>query len=191
MIPSLETPRLELRPLELADAEQTQRLFPQWEIVKYLAPHVPWPYPDDGALIYYRDKALPAMARGDEWHWSLRLKSDPSQHIGSVALLKAENNNRGFWLGLPWQRQGLMTEAVDAVTDYWFGVLGFSVMRVPKAVANIASRRISEKNGMRIVAIEERDYVSGRFPTEIWEITAEEWRARRAIRNAARRSDPL
>jgi ribosomal-protein-alanine N-acetyltransferase len=31
---------------------------------------------------------------------------------------------------------------------------------------------------MRIVAREERDYVSGRLPTEIWEITAEEWRAR-------------
>ena len=30
-------------------------------------------------------------------------------------------------------------------------------IRVPKAVANTASRRISEKTGMRIVATEERD----------------------------------
>ena len=44
---------------------------------------------------------------------------------------------------------------------------------------NTASRRISEKSGMRIVALEEHDYVSGRLPTEIWEITAEEWNARR------------
>jgi ribosomal-protein-alanine N-acetyltransferase len=190
MIHSLETPRLVLRPLELADAEQTQRLFPHWEIVKFLASSVPWPYPDDGAFTYYRDRALPAMARGEEWHWSLRLRSDPGQHIGSAALMKTENNNRGFWLGLPWQRQGLMTEAVDAVTDYWFDVLGFPVLRVPKAVQNIASRRISEKQGMRVVAAEERDYVSGRFQTEIWEITAEEWRARRAIRSAALSSDP-
>lgn len=73
-----------------------------------------------------------------------------------------------------------MTEAVEAVTDYWFETLKFPVLRVPKAVPNIASRRISEKQGMRIVAIEARDYVSGRFPTEIWEITAEEWRARRS-----------
>ena len=96
---------------------------------------VPWPYPDDGALIYYRDRALPAIARGEQWHWSLRLKSDPREHIGVVSLLKGENNNRGFWLGLPWQRQGLMTEAVNVITDYWFNQLGFSVMRVPKAVA--------------------------------------------------------
>jgi RimJ/RimL family protein N-acetyltransferase len=27
---------------------------------------------------------------------------------------------RGVGLGLQWQRQGLMSEAVEAVTDYWF-----------------------------------------------------------------------
>jgi hypothetical protein len=39
-----------------------------------------------------------------------------------------------------------------------------------------------------MVAIEEADYVSGRFPTEIWEITAEEWRARKKSRDAENRS---
>jgi hypothetical protein len=32
---------------------------------------------------------------------------------------------------------------------------------------------------MRVMATTERDYVSGRLPAEIWEITAEEWRAKR------------
>jgi RimJ/RimL family protein N-acetyltransferase len=180
MVPRLETPRLELRPLELADAEQTQVLFPKWEIVRFLASRVPWPYPDDGALTYYRDHALPAIERGEEWHWSLRLRSTPAQLIGCISLLKTENENRGFWIGLPWQRQGLMSEAVDVVTGYWFDELGFPVLRAPKAIANTASRRISEKSGMRVVAVEERDYVGGRFPTEIWEITADEWRLRHA-----------
>jgi RimJ/RimL family protein N-acetyltransferase len=94
--------------------------------------------------------------------------------------MRDEDNNRGFWLGLPWQKQGLMTEAVEVVTDYWFDELKFSTIRAPKAIANTASRRISEKTGMRVVAMEERDYVSGRLLSEIWEITAEEWRARRA-----------
>jgi hypothetical protein len=31
---------------------------------------------------------------------------------------------------------------------------------------------------MRVVAVEERDYVSGRLLTELWEITAEEWNAK-------------
>jgi len=65
MIPTLETRRLLLRPLELADAEQAQILFPHWEIVRHLADAVPWPYPADGAHCFYRDVALPAVERGD------------------------------------------------------------------------------------------------------------------------------
>jgi ribosomal-protein-alanine N-acetyltransferase len=180
MTPELETARLVLRPLALADAEQAQALFGQWEIVKYLANQVPWPYPADGAYTYYRDRALPAVERGEEWHWTLKLKSNPDQMIGSISLMRGENNNRGFWIGLPWQGQGLMSEASEVVTDYWFGTLRFPMLRVPKAAINVASRRISEKNGMRLVAMEEREYVSGRLLTQIWEITAEEWRSRRA-----------
>jgi [ribosomal protein S5]-alanine N-acetyltransferase len=177
----LQTDRLLLRPLQLADAEQTQRLFPHWEIVKHLNAIVPWPYPADGALTYYRDVILPAIERGDEWHWTLRLKQSPDQHIGSIGLTKDKADNRGFWLGLPWHGQGLMTEAVIAANDYWFDVLGFPVLRAPKAIANSSSRRISEKTGMRIVATEERDFVSGRLPCEIWEITADEWHKARAL----------
>ena len=179
MTPILETPRLILKPLELADAAQTQVLFPQWEVVRHLAKGVPWPYPPDGAYTFYRDVTLPAVARGDEWAWTLRLKNNPNQLIGAISLLRSEKINRGFWLGLHWHGQGLMSEASEVVTDYWFDVLMFPLMRIPKAVDNTPSRRISEKQGMRVVAIEEHEYVSGRFLTEIWEITAEEWRRHR------------
>ena len=182
VIATLQTKRLLLQPLQLADAEQTQRLFPQWEMVKFLSKQIPWPYPADGALIYYRDVALPAVERGQQWHWTLRLRRSPEEHVGSIGLISKDGHaTRGFWLGLPWQGQGLMTEAAIAVNDYCFGVLGFSVLRVPKAVVNIASRRVSEKTGMRVIATEEREYVSGRFLTEIWEITADEWRERRML----------
>jgi ribosomal-protein-alanine N-acetyltransferase len=179
MIPVLETTRLFLRPLGLADAVQVQELFPHWEIVRYLTHMVPWPYPPDGAYKFIRDVAMPGMERDEAWHWTLRLKVAPGQLIGVISLRKSDNKNRGFWLGLPWQRQGLMSEASTAATDYWFDVLKFPVLRAPKAVANTASRRISEKQGMRVVAHVEQDLVCGRLPAEVWEITAEEWRARR------------
>lgn len=181
--PVLETPRLLLKPVELADAPQIQALFPQWEIVRYLRNVVPWPYPADGALHYLRDMALPAIARGDAWHWTLRLKEKPAQMIGFISLMKNENENRGFWIGLPWQGRGLMSEACDAVTDYWFEALKLPVLRAPKAIVNAASRRISEKQGMRLIATEEREFVCGRLQSEIWEITAKEWRARKEARS--------
>ncbi len=174
--PPIETPRLRLRPLELADAGAVQRHFPHWEIVRFLNDRIPWPYPADGALTHIRDHALPAMARGEEWHWTLRPKGGPDEAIGMVSLMMEEDNNRGFWLARPWQGRGLMAEAADAVTAFWFEALGQEVLRVPKAVANLGSRRLSERSGMRVVRTDTRAYVSGRHPTELWEITRTEWR---------------
>ncbi len=50
---SLETARLILKPVELADAPQLQILFRHWEIVKYLVNIVPWPYPPDGMETFF------------------------------------------------------------------------------------------------------------------------------------------
>ena len=179
MIPFGRTERLILRPLQLADAPQMQQLFPRWEIVRYLLNRVPWPYPADGALQYLRDVALPQIERGEAWHWSLRLAAQPDQLIGVIGLVRSPADNRGFWLGLPWQGHGYMMEASSWANDFWFDTLGFSVMRIPKAAANLPSRRISEKQGMRLVGTEMRDYVAGRMLAEIWELTADEWHAQR------------
>jgi RimJ/RimL family protein N-acetyltransferase len=174
----LTTPRLLLRPLDVADAAQVQLLFPRWEIVRYVTAVVPWPYPEDGALTFCRDVALPAMERGEAWYWSLRLHEAPGQLVGTIMLKRGERENRGFWIGLPWQRRGLATEACAAANAFWFEVLGFPLLRVAKAAANEPSRRISLREGMRFVGTEESDFVSGRLLTEVWELTVDEWRAR-------------
>jgi len=186
MIPAGTTERLILRPLEMADAPAIQELFPRWEIVRYLLSRVPWPYPPDGALHYCREIALPQMERGEAWHWTLRLRSEPAQPIGHLNLMKGEEDHRGFWLGAPWQGQGLMSEACAWANDFWFETLGFPVLRVAKAAANTASRRISQKQGMRLTGLVEKDYVAGRAPAEVWEITVEEWRAWKARRQSCK-----
>lgn len=177
-VPTLETPRLLLRPLELSDAAQVQALFPRWEIVRYMATAIPWPYPSDGALAFLRDVALPAVARGEAWHWTIRRKEAPGRLIGAINLNAGRDEHRGFWIAVPWQGRGYATEACAAATAYWFDVLGFPVLRVGKAVANAPSRRISERSGMRRVGVEERAFVAGRLPAEVWELTAAEWRRR-------------
>lgn len=174
-IPTLYTDRLILRPLQLADAEAVQAQFAHWQVVRYLNALVPWPYPADGALSYLRDLALPAMARGEEWHWAICLKSAPGQLIGNVSLMDETDNNRGFWLAPAWQGQGYMGEASAAVTAYWFEVLQRPLLRAPKAAPNLSSRRISEHSGMRLINCDEGDFVAGRLPRELWEITREEW----------------
>ncbi len=180
MICEGRTERLLLRPLAQADAAQIQQLFPQWEIVRYLLNRVPWPYPPDGAETFVRDIALPQMERGEAWHSTLRPLDEPSRLIGLISLIKGDEDNRGFWLAPAWQGKGLMTEACVWANDFWFNTLGFTTLRVAKAAENLTSRRISQKQGMRLVGVEEKDFVGGRLPSEIWEITAEEWREAKA-----------
>lgn len=171
----LETPRLQLRPLQLSDAQQVQPLFGQWDVVRYLNAQVPWPYPNDGALTFIRDLALPAMQQGREWHWTLRLHSAPDQLIGVISLMDTPGNNRGFWIAPAWQRQGLMGEACRAANHFWFQTLQRSTMQVPKAVANVASRQLSLREGMRLIDSGKSDYVSGRLPSQTWELSRDEW----------------
>ena len=87
-VPPLETPRLVLRSMEFADLPQVQAIFPQWEIVKYLNASVPWPYPADGAEVFFRELALPARERGEEWLWTIRLKTQPETIVGVITLTK-------------------------------------------------------------------------------------------------------
>jgi RimJ/RimL family protein N-acetyltransferase len=178
--PVLETPRLILRPLCREDAPAMQAQFPRWEIVRLMDGAIPWPYPDDGCLTYLTTVALPAAAAGEAWHWSIRRKAAPDALIGVVSLMLKPDDNRGFWLSTDHQGQGLMIEASSAATDFWFEGLGHPVLRVPKAADNAASRRISERVGMRVVETFDKALVCGVHPCELWEITHEAWRAYRA-----------
>ncbi|MGV8865252.1 MAG: GNAT family N-acetyltransferase [Pseudomonas sp.] len=184
--PTFKTRRLILTPLQLADAADIQLLFPHWEVVCFLDSRVPWPYPDDGALTYVRDLALPAITAGREWHWIIRIADDPAISIGSICLYDQPGNNRGFWLAPQWHGQGYVGEACEVINTYWFETLGHSVMQVPKAVGNHASRKISEREGMRLVDTRLGNFVSGPLLKETWELTQEEWLKRKSTFEARR-----
>jgi RimJ/RimL family protein N-acetyltransferase len=183
-LPTFETVRLFLQPLCIEDAPLIQAVFPQWEIVKYLGAQVPWPYPEDGAEQFIRHVAIPAMEAGEAWHWSIRPKSTPHALIGVISLMDKPDENRGFWLDPKWQGQGMMSEAADAVTEYWFGELGKSQMRIPKAIDNLPSRKISQRSNMRIIATIQKQLVCGECTSEVWEITKDEWNKYRSSKCA-------
>jgi [ribosomal protein S5]-alanine N-acetyltransferase len=131
MTVEFHTKRLLLRPVQLCDAEHTQRLsavgdrqVPQHKSSLALSRA-------DRVLNVYRNEILSGIERGEEWHWTLRLKEAPEQHTGVISLPRDEWDNRAYWLGLPCHGQGLMTEAVVVVSVYWFDVLGFP--RSPRA----------------------------------------------------------
>lgn len=176
-LPTLTTERLLLKPLISEDAIQIQKLYPRWEIVRYMVASVPWPYPDDGAESYVNNVALPDMAKGIAWFWTIRRSEAPEEIMGLICLYDVDDNNRGFWLAPEYQGQGYMREATIAATDYWFNTLNKPVLRTQKAAANNRSQRISMGSSMRLIRTEKTDYVSGLLDSELWEITRDEWNA--------------
>lgn len=179
-MPILETPRLRLRPLRLADAPRVQELFPHPEIVEFMAAAIPWPYPDDGARQHI-ESVLPKMAVGHQFDWAITLKSaDDDRLIGIISLYPEGEDNRGFWLGKSYQRQGLMTEAMSAVNDFAFDVLRMPYLTLNNAEPNKASHRLKEISGAKIIEInDDVPYVGGRFRQIRWHLTREDWESHR------------
>ena len=180
--PVLHTPRLVLRPVRSKDAPVIQRRFAQWEVVRWLDAQVPWPYPPDGAATFVA-RCLEEMARGEKSHWAIVPKRGPADLIGFINLWPddgASQNQRGFWLDPAFQRQGLMSEAADRVTDYAFRVLGWPCLWLSNAQDNHASRRIKEKQGARLVDMLIGRYVGGETSRMVWLLMRENWIGRQA-----------
>ena len=185
--PVLQTPRLVLRPIRSKDAPVIQRRFPRWEVVRWLNQRIPWPYPADGATAYVAG-CLEEMARGEKAHWAIIPKSGPADLIGVIDLWPDDgtsHDQRGFWLDPEFHGKGLMTEAADRVTDYAFRTLNWPHLWLTNAQDNHASRRIKEKQGARLVDLKIGEYVSGRGPLMIWQLTQANWSLRQPAPSAA------
>jgi len=180
--PTLETDRLVLRPLRMADASVIQRRFVKWEIVRFLNGNsVPWPYPPDGAAGHVA-QCLDAMARGEKLHWVIVLKSTPDELIGRIDLWPDDGKSRdmrGFWLDPDHQGKGLMTEAAERVTEFAFVELGWPHLWLSNDERNTASARIKEKQIAVLVDREPCRSVAGAGTRQVWLLKREDWLARR------------
>jgi RimJ/RimL family protein N-acetyltransferase len=79
----------------------------------------------------------------------------------------------GYRLHPDYWNRGLITEAACAVRDH-----GFADLKLPRVISlihpeNIPSRRVAEKNGMKV----EKEITFRGFPTLVYAITREEWLA--------------
>lgn len=176
--PILKTERLILRPISLDDAPNVQKYFGNWEIIQYIS-NALWPYPDGAAEAYIRDIVLPDVQAGNSHVWAITLAEEGDGAIGMIdyRIVSSKNNdNRGFWLALPYHGRGLMTEAVCAVNGFVFEGLGVEVFRTRNVKGNVGSRRIKEKTGGVVIEEIEEQLKNGNAEImELWEISKESW----------------
>jgi RimJ/RimL family protein N-acetyltransferase len=178
--PVLETERLILRPVTMDDAPSLQKHFNNWNIIRRIGVNAPWPYPEDGAESFLKMQQE-FIRDGKVFLWTINLKDKPNEAIGLIEFRFREemDDNRGFWLSEDHWGHGYMSEAVEATQDWIFFELGKDKVIAKNAFDNVASRRVKEKTGARHIGQDVGKYHEGEKAQDIWEITAESWRAYR------------
>lgn len=142
----LETRRLWLRWPRESDAPALTALAGDWDVAQMTAT-MPHPYGDEDAARFILD-ARAANSRGAALRFALTLKTFPRKFVGLIGVEAAGHGARlGFWLGRPFWGAGLMSEAVEAVTDAFFRVTEGDQLSALALPGNAASRAVLEKAG--------------------------------------------
>lgn len=175
--PTFETERLILRPVTVPDLISYQQNFNDYEVIRYLASVVPWPYPENGVEDFFQSILSPKQGK-DYWHWGIFAKENASETIGGIDLWRhSEIDNRGFWLTRKHWGKGYMTEAATKINDHAFNDLGFEVLYFGNAIANIGSRKIKEKTGAISIGTRPFKFVDPDVnESEMWKLDKAAWR---------------
>ena len=152
-IPTLLTPRLTLRPLNLEDAPIVQRLAGEWEIAE-TTERIPHPYENGMAEEWIRTQQQ-AFNKKESVALAITLKAD-STLIGAIGF-EIDQPYRcaeiGYWIGMPYWGHGYCTEAASEMLRYAFQDLGMKRVQGRTMTKNPASGRVLEKIGMKLEGI--------------------------------------
>lgn len=174
----LHTARLDLRPLDDADAPALFAMHADPEFMRYWST-TPWTDIDQARAMIARDRV--EIAAGQHLRLGLHRRSEPGL-IGTVSLFQLNWPNRraevGYGVARPFWRQGFMAEAVAALVTHAFATLGFNRLEADVDPRNIGSVRGLEKLGfVREGYLRERWIVGGEVSdTALYGLLAREWR---------------
>ena len=176
----VETQRLVLRPLELADADALFPYASDPELSKMLS----WdPHTDRGDTVAFVERMQAGLADGTNIAWAIVFEGAP---VGVISIdgirwqfraWRQDKAEIGYWLGRPYWGRGIMSEAAMAALRFAFEMLGLHKVTIGCVEGNDASRAIIEKLGFRFLATFQDDfYRFGRWwDHRRYELTASEW----------------
>jgi len=182
----LVTDRLVLR---LPRAEDVAAVLPhagQWDVARFTS-SIPHPLSEDDARVWL-SRGAEARAKGAGVQLIMTDRADGTIR-GVVGLGWGHTwpeAEVGYWVGPPFQGQGLATEAVRAILGLGFEALGLATVFATTKPDNVASRRVLEKVGLRPDG--QRLRIDAVARGEIWDherlsIDRATWEAERAARS--------
>ena len=150
----IETDRLILRRFRLDDAED---MYANWasdpEVTRFLT----WPTHSDVDV----SKAvladwIPKYKDGGFFNWAMEYK-DTGKVIGNISVVRLIESidaaEMGYCMSRAYWGQGLMPEALRAVMDYLFDVVGLNRVAACHDANNPKSGRVMDKAGMKLEGI--------------------------------------
>jgi RimJ/RimL family protein N-acetyltransferase len=180
--PLLETKRLILRPFQLSDAKEVQRLAGVKEIASTTL-NIPHPYPDGAAEAWISTHQDTYEAgKGVVYAITYRVVSHLVGAISLMDLSQGHQAELGYWIGSPHWNRGYCTEAARALMQFGFERLGLHRIHARHLSRNPASGRVMQKLGMQYEG-KRRQHVEkwGVFEDlEMYGILKAEWEANSA-----------
>lgn len=146
----IETQRLILRRFVIEDYEA---MYTNWccdpEVAKYLT----WPaHPNADVTRSILEEWIPLYNNGDYFNWVMELK-ETRTIVGNISVVKIREDIESALIGYCMSRsywgQGLMPEALRAVMDYLFDVVGMNRVEACHDINNPKSGRVMDKAGMK------------------------------------------
>jgi RimJ/RimL family protein N-acetyltransferase len=149
VVPTLDTPRLRLRPYRPEDAPEVFALYSDPRVVRY------WSFPawnSPAQATAYIERALTEMAAGRTLPWAVARRED-DRVVGTATLffLYPEQGRAelGFSLRPELHGQGYASEGVRAVLAHAFDTMGLRRVEADVDPRNAPSRRVLERVGFR------------------------------------------
>ncbi|MDE6915178.1 MAG: GNAT family N-acetyltransferase [Lachnospiraceae bacterium] len=146
----LETDRLILRRFEAQDAAA---MYQNWasdaEVTKYLT----WPtHPSQEVSQRLIDEWVNSYADERYYQWAIVPRDNGGEPIGSISAVIVKDEismvHIGYCIGRSWWHQGITPEALKAVMDFFFDVVGANRIEARHDPRNLNSGNVMKKCGM-------------------------------------------
>jgi len=148
-LPTIETERLVLRPLELVDAVRVHQLVNDRAITDMMSRmSYPCPLEITQSWIFSQRQNFES---GRTLVLGIVLK-ETREIIGAISLENRDDNNRaelGYWIGKDYWGHGYCTEAARAIVTYGFRQMNLNRILVYCMAENEDSKKVAKKIGMQ------------------------------------------
>lgn len=164
LMPNLETPRMVLRKLVPRDASDMYEYSSNSNVTRFLT------WTEHESLRYTKQYIRYIISRyrtGDFLDWGIVLKSNDKM-IGTCGLTSIDTENSraeiGYVLNPDYWNNGYASEAVRAVIEYLFNVIGVNKVEARIMTGNLPSASVLKKCGLRFEGcLKQELFVKGRY----------------------------